>query len=350
MSNANATAPAPSESMGSALVVSNDAATIKQLGASMQQLAMSPEVSFEIASALDLLNRRKFEAVVVDLQLGDQAKAVLEKIRLSPANRTAVLFTISDSDAETAVAFKAGTNFVLRRPLSRATIDRSLKVAYGLIVRERRRYFRCPVAIPATISTPGASAVHGTTLNISEGGVAINTSLPLKPGVQVKVQFTLPDRDTHFETEATVCWSKEGYLGFQFTSLSGPLASELQEWLARRLEESIPQSVADKFRSIKASPNSLEESLPASDSGVTESPRSLNAAMERWEWVAVYRAAVSEPDAEKRLPKIELAERSMKERWSELAVTGPEAAEERQRLTDALENLRSLRAGRHLRD
>jgi ActR/RegA family two-component response regulator len=347
MSNANATAPAPSQSMGSALVVSNDAATIKQLGASMQQLAMSPEVSFEIPSALDLLNRRKFEAVVVDLQLGDQAKAVLEKIRLSPANRTAVLFTISDSDAETAVAFKAGTNFVLRRPLSRASIDRSLKVAYGLIVRERRRYFRCPVEIPAAISGPGVPAVHGKTLNISEGGVAITTSLSLKPGVQVKVQFTLPDREIHFETDATVCWSKEGYLGFQFTSLSPQLTSELQEWLSRRLEESIPESVADKFRSLEPVPHALEKVLPVSDSGIMESSRSLNAAIESWNWVALYRAVVSEPEVEKRLPKIELAEREMKQRWNELAVTGPEAAEERQRLSDAIENLRALRTSRH---
>jgi ActR/RegA family two-component response regulator len=253
MSNANATAPAASVSVGSALVVSNDAAAIKHLDASMQQLAMSAEVCFEVAAALNLLSRRKFEAVVVDLQLGDQAKSILEKIRLSPSNRTAVLFTISDSDAETAVAFKAGTNFVLRRPLSPASISRSLKVAYGLIVRERRRYFRCPIEIPAAICAPGTPAVHGKTLNISEGGVAINTSLSLKPGVQVKVQFTLPDREIHFEAESTVCWSKEGYLGFQFSALPPELASELQEWLARRLEESLPASVADKFRGAEES-------------------------------------------------------------------------------------------------
>jgi len=343
MSNANATAPAPSVSMGSALVVSNDAASIELLSASMQQLAMSPEVSFEVPTALDLLNRRKFDAVIVDLQLGGQAKEVLEKIRLSPSNRTAVLFTISDSDADTAVAFKAGTNFVLRRPLSLASIDRSLKIAYGLIVRERRRYFRCPVEIPAEISGPGIPAVHGKTLNISEGGVAINTSLPLKPGVQVKVQFTLPEREARFEAEATVCWSKEGYLGFQFTSISPQLTSELQEWLARRLEENLPESVADKFRSLEQAPHPTEKPPVVSNSGVTGSRRNL--ATESQNWVILYRAAVSEPDAEKRLPKIELAERNMKQRWTELAITGPEDTAERQRLHDALENLRALKPG-----
>ncbi len=340
MSNANAAAPAPSASIGSALLVSNDASTVKQLSASMQQLAMLPEVCAEVGAALGLLSRRKFEAVIVDLQLGGQAKSVLEKVRLSPSNRTAVIFAISDSDAETAGAFKDGSNFVMRRPLSPASIDRSLKVAYGLIVRERRRYFRCPVEILAAIYSPGMLAVHGRTLNISEGGVAINTSLPLQPGAQVKVQFTLPDRETQFEAESTVCWSKEGYLGFQFTSLSPQLTSALQEWLSRRLEETFPESVTDKFRSLER----LEQPAEGSNSSGTESRRNLNVAVENQNWVTLYRAAVLEADAEKRLPKIELAERSMKQRSSELAATGPDAAEERQRLSDAIENLRGLRA------
>lgn len=342
MSDANAAAAAPSTSIGSALLVSNDAGTIKQLSASMQQLAMVPEVCADVPVALALLSRRKFEAVIVDLQLGGQPRSVLEKVRLSPSNRTAVIFAISDSDAETAIAFKNGSNFVLRRPLSPASIDRSLKVAYGLIVRERRRYFRCPVETLVAIYPPGMPAVHGRTLNISEGGVAINTSLSLKPGVQVKVQFTLPEREILFEADSTVCWSKEGYLGFQFTSLSPQQTSELQEWLSRRLEETFPESVADKFRSLE-SPKTPE----VSHAGATQPWQNLNPAEESQKWVGLYRAAVSELDAEERLPKIELAERNMKQRWSELAGTGPEAAEERQKLNDALENLRRLRAGTH---
>ena len=337
MSNANA--PAPSASIGSALLVSNDAAAIKHLSASMQQLAMSPEVCFEVSAALGLLKQRKFEAVIVDLQLGDQAKAVLERIRLSPANRTAVLFTISDSDAETAAAFKAGSNFVIRRPLSRPSIDRSLKVAYGLIVRERRRYFRCPVEIPAAIRRPDMPEVHGQTLNISEGGIAISTSVPLQTGVHVQVQFTLPGHEFGFEVESTICWCKEGYLGLQFKTLPPQLASELQEWLSRRLEQSLPESVADKFRSLEHT----EEPPLVSDSGIAALSRSVNLAIESQNWVALYRAALSELDPKTKLPKIDLAERTMKQRWRELAATGPESAEERQRLTDALASLRELR-------
>jgi ActR/RegA family two-component response regulator len=248
MSNANAAAPAPSETVGGVLLLSNDPATIEQVSESMRQLAMSPEICADVQAALGLLAQRKFEAVMVDLQVGGRASAVLEKVRLSPSNRTAVLFTICGDEAETASAFKAGSNFVLTRPLSLASIDRSLKVAYGMIVRERRRYFRCPVEIPVTICKPPTPEIHGRTVNISEGGIAIATTVSLEPGIKVQVQFTLPGHETPFAVDATICWCKETYLGLQFTSLSPDLKSELQEWLSRRLEQSLPQSVADKFR------------------------------------------------------------------------------------------------------
>ncbi len=236
----NMNAPAPSVTLAGALLVSNNAATIRQLKESMQQFDMCPEVCGEVPAALALLNQRKFEAVIVDLLVGVEANEVLDKVRRSPSNRTAVIFTVSESDAETASAFKAGTNFVLRRPLSSASISRSLKVAYGLILRERRRYFRCPIEFPVAICRPGMPEIHGQTLNISENGIAIATSIALQPGVKVQVHFALPESELRFLVEATICGCRQAYLGLQFSSISARLTSVLQEWLLHRLEESFP--------------------------------------------------------------------------------------------------------------
>lgn len=228
--------------------MSKDAATIQQITESMQQLAMSPEICVEIPAALLLLNQRKFEAVIVDLQLGEQAKTVLAQVRRSPSNRTAVTFTISNSHSETAIAFAAGSSFVLERPLSPSALSRTLKAAYGLIVRERRRYFRCPIEIPATIRRPDGPEVHCRTVNISEGGMAMSASVPLRPGVQVQVQFTLPGQQSQLAAESSICWWERGHLGVQFVALFSEQKSELQEWLSRRLEQNLPESVAEKFR------------------------------------------------------------------------------------------------------
>jgi ActR/RegA family two-component response regulator len=258
MSNMNASPL--SVNIAAALLVSQDEATIQQLREAMQLLAMSLEVCVEVPTALVLLNRRKFDAVIVDLQQGGEANAVLEEVRRSPSNRTAVLFAVSDSDAATVSAFKAGSSFVLRRPLSLTSIGRHLKVAYGLILRERRRYFRCPVKIPVAIGRAGLPKVDGQTVNISESGMAISASVPLRPEVKVQVDFSLPGHESRFVVGATICWCKEGRLGLQFTSVSPRLTSELQEWLLHRLEASLPKSVADKFRNPETAPHGTNES------------------------------------------------------------------------------------------
>jgi EAL domain-containing protein (putative c-di-GMP-specific phosphodiesterase class I) len=56
-----------------ALLVSADPVTIQQFNHALQELSISPDVCQEAPAAVGLLNRRKFDAVIVDLQLGEQS-------------------------------------------------------------------------------------------------------------------------------------------------------------------------------------------------------------------------------------------------------------------------------------
>jgi hypothetical protein len=212
---------------------------------------MSAEVCAEVPAALQLVGRRRFEAVFIDLQLAEQARSILEQVRHSPTNKTSVTFTVCNSNEESSVLQKAGSNFILKRPLSSDAIGRTLKAAYGMIVRERRRYFRCPIAIPLAVQRPDMQEVQCQTVNISEGGVAVTTSVPFQPGVHAAVLFTLPGSPSPLEAESVICWYDEkSRAGLQFVALTQQQKSELQAWLSRWLEQSLPESVAEKFRSI----------------------------------------------------------------------------------------------------
>jgi hypothetical protein len=85
-------------------------------------------------------------------------------------------------------------------------------------------------------------------VNISEGGMAASTFVPLIAGEDVQVQFTLPGHGVPFSVESTICWWKTGHLGVRFMSLSQEHKSELQGWLSRKLEGILPEFVAGKFR------------------------------------------------------------------------------------------------------
>ena len=234
--------------IGLVLLASNDPVTIQQFTHALEELSISPDVCREVPAAIGLLKRRKFDAVIVDLQLGEQAGLILDEARLSPSNRKAVTFAISGSDAE-GTAFRKKTAFVFERPLSAKSIGSTLRPAYGLILRERRRYFRCPVSIPVVILRRSKPEVRCDSVNVSEGGMALSTIVPLKAGEKVHVQFTLPGHEVPFLADSTICWLKTGHIGLRFVSLSQEHKSELQGWLSRKLEEILPEIVAGKFRS-----------------------------------------------------------------------------------------------------
>ena len=80
----------------------------------------------------------------------------------------------------------------------------------------------------------------------------MSTFVPLIVGEEVQVQFTLPDHKGTFLAESKICWWKTGHLGVRFMSLSQEHKSELQSWLSRKLEEILPEFVAEKFRKVEA--------------------------------------------------------------------------------------------------
>jgi len=235
-------------SIGLALLVSADPATIQQFSLALRELSISPDACQDEASAALLLKRRKFDAVIVDLQLGEQSGHILDEARLSPSNRTAVTFGIGDNNAEATSAFRKKSQFVFERPLSAQSIHKTLKPAYGLILRERRRYFRHPVSIPVIIQCESGQEIRGNSVNISGGGMALSMQVPLVPEERVRVQLTLPDHKAPLVAESTICWSKTGHLGVRFVSMSDEHKSELQVWLSQKLEETLPEFVADQFR------------------------------------------------------------------------------------------------------
>src|SRR5437870_10328768 len=71
------------ESSVRALLVSDDPLTIRQISEPLRELAATTEVCTDLPTAIRLVNTRKFETVVVDLKLGEQTKAILERVRFS---------------------------------------------------------------------------------------------------------------------------------------------------------------------------------------------------------------------------------------------------------------------------
>jgi c-di-GMP-binding flagellar brake protein YcgR len=235
-------------SVALALLVSADPVAIQQFSLALRELSISSDACQDAASAALLLKRRKFNAVIVDFQLGGQSVLILDEARRSPSNRTAVTFGIGDSHVEITSAFRKNSHFVFERPLSAQSIRKTLKPAYGLILREQRRYFRYPVCIPVVMRRKSRQEIRCDSVNISAGGMGLTTQVPLTPEEKVRVQFTLPDHTAPLLAVSTICWSRTGQLGVRFASISDEHKAELQCWLSEKVEKTLPEFVAAQFR------------------------------------------------------------------------------------------------------
>ena len=121
-------------SIGLALLVSADPLTIQQFSLALQNCRFRLISVRKRLARVRFLNRRKFDAVIVDLQLGEQSGLILDEVHLSASNRTAVTFGIGDNDVRRTAAFRKKSQFVFERPLSAQSIHKTLKPAYGLIL------------------------------------------------------------------------------------------------------------------------------------------------------------------------------------------------------------------------
>jgi hypothetical protein len=240
-------------SLGRSLLVSRDPRTIEQVSDAMERLAIATDVCVDVASAQRTLNRKKFDAVVVDFDLSDNAPRVLAETFLSAFNRTVPTMAIIRNKSDLSVAYGAKSNFVIEKPLSAESLGRTLNASYGLIVREHRRYFRYRVRTRVAISRVDMRPAQSHTVNISEGGMEIAAApVKLVSGTRVRVEFALPGRPGKFTAAAETVWRDgRGHVGLRFRLLPIEQRCDLREWLAEKLEESLPENVAERFRQVK---------------------------------------------------------------------------------------------------
>lgn len=239
--------------VGRSLLISSDSSAVLELTAAMQQFAIAVDVCAEPTMAIRLINTRKYEAILVDLALGEEVVQVFERVRLSPSNENSVTFALASLDEERSVQIRP--NFVVRKPLIDHELQTTLRAALGLVIRDYRRYFRCPATAPVLIRIDEKAEVHAQMMNISEGGSAVATPVVFSPGTVVSVVFVLPGEPAKFEIESEICWcDHKGHTGLHFRSMVNEHSVLLQAWLSRKIEEGIPEPVARLFQKHNGNP------------------------------------------------------------------------------------------------
>ncbi len=247
-----------------ALVLCTDDKIIRVLRRVLSDLEVGIETCTDADSAVRRLTRARFEAVVVDCADQDVAAKVLSSVRSAPCNKRAIAVAMIDGQTAVRSAFALGAHFVLYKPVNFERARSSFRAARALMKCERRRNVRVPVEIPVTLFA-GADQQRITTLDISEGGMAVRVPRYIPRSRGVRIRFTLPDVDYAVECAAEVAWKNPGSnTGVRFLELSREHRQQLKTWLARHSPEIEPDDppLSCNLTDVSAAACYLETSAP----------------------------------------------------------------------------------------
>jgi hypothetical protein len=221
------------------VLVSTDIEIIETFCRMAQAMAIHVDTCCDVESAMRKLCHGKFEGIVVDLESKGGAD-LLKKIRSLTSNKSALTFAIRQSKCDSRERFFTSANFVVERPVQPAIIFHALKASYSMMVREKRRYFRCPVQISVYVTRGSNPEFVVPSLNLSEAGICLSSSTPMEVGDQLRLRLRLPGDSEFLTLNGEVCWSEAmGRVGIQFSGLTSKANEALQNWLGERLEETL---------------------------------------------------------------------------------------------------------------
>ena len=223
-----------------ALVYSPESETLSELRRVFGMVGLGMELAPDCPTTLERFREEHFDCVFVDCESAPQD--MVAQLRLDPLGRSMAIFALVSNRHSMRRAYQEGATFALDKPLTHERTLRCIRAAYGLVVGERRRYYRHPLSVTVQLRVPEGPEMSAMMINLSSGGMCVRLTRPLSERSRVKFEFPLPDSDDRFRGGCELLWLKGLEAGFKFTQLARGAKESLEEWLALQMHMEVPTS------------------------------------------------------------------------------------------------------------
>lgn len=174
-----------------ALVVDDDLPTCKVIQAILNSADIEAMILTESAHAAELLQKQKFDAVFLDVNMpAPDGIELARQIRGGGYNqKTPVIMITGEEDpALLTRGFQAGVNFFLFKPINKERLLNLSRVTRKAIDREKRHFQRVAVRRKIQIRLDQDS-LEGETIDVSLNGVLVQASRTFPTGSRVQVRL-----------------------------------------------------------------------------------------------------------------------------------------------------------------
>lgn len=217
------------------LLFSSDPDVLQVMQQILKTFAIQTEVYTETVSAVEVVNHRRVDALVVDWDLTNDPTRVVRSARKSSPNRNSTIVAMVDVGSETH-ALLGGANFMIYKPVDLESASRCMRAAYGTMLMERRRAARVSVDIPVVAKVSGLGITHARISDLSIGGLALHCTQPLQIDHEVSLVLSLPNTNERVRiTGRVVNGNQAGRAGVRFSFVPEADLNALETWLATEL-------------------------------------------------------------------------------------------------------------------
>jgi CheY-like chemotaxis protein len=222
------------------MVVDDDPAALDLVESLVEPLGYEVLALADSRHAAECVNKQKFDGVFVDVQMpnmdGFELTSLIRASRLN--SRVPIVMITAFEDVETMRhGYKAGVTFFLTKPFNPEKLRGLLLGMRSTILRERTRYVRLPFRTMVTCRWGNEQSELGS-VNISDGGMLLESSRGLESGEEVNLDFTLSPGQEHLSLRAKIVHKEPpDRIGVQFHDLTSEDQETIRDYISRGLKE-----------------------------------------------------------------------------------------------------------------
>jgi CheY-like chemotaxis protein len=218
------------------LLLSSDDKTVRVLRRVLSDLEIDIEHCAAPDEAMRRITRQRFEAIIVDGVDAAEATSIFRGAKASPVNKQALAIVLVEAEVGLKGGFGMGAHFVLHKPLAVERAKASFRAVRALMKRERRAQLRIPIQIP--VESYGKSLYTAKTIDLCEGGMAIQFSGPVPKESSLCFSLQLPGMTHKLDIYGELAWEGSGdQAGVRFKDATDEQRGALREWLGSQLSE-----------------------------------------------------------------------------------------------------------------
>jgi len=214
----------------------------------LEEHGVSVKVAATVPAADHLMKPSKFDMAILDCDVPGALELAPLKVAITTPK---MIFAIVRGVKESEVRDKR-VHFIVQKPFTFDLFSRSVKAAYGPMLRERRAGYRhrvqiVPVACTITHDAEQRTLPRVTILDLSQTGYCLQTNEIPPQHATVRIEFQLPDNSALIHASGSVMWTQaSGRTGVKFSNIPVAERASLNAWLESILPhdaDSIPRQM-----------------------------------------------------------------------------------------------------------